>query len=115
MDCLVPWPIQAREQLLVLEGVSTNVNKFHLCFVSKFLQADIHKPAKHTSITSFQVYRHKHLSVLENLTTVAKVPYFPVNARIINTKMFSKREKTTVRVIHKVRVMQLKSKKFQNT
>jgi hypothetical protein len=29
--------------------------------------------------------------------------------------MFSKLEKTTVRVIHKVRVMQLKSKKFQNT
>jgi hypothetical protein len=45
-----------------------------------------------------------------------QVPYFPVdNARVIYTKMFSKREKTTVRVIHKVRVMQLKSKKFQNT
>jgi hypothetical protein len=45
-----------------------------------------------------------------------KLPYFPVdNARVIYTKMFSKREKTTVRVIHKVRVIQLKSKKFQNT
>jgi hypothetical protein len=44
------------------------------------------------------------------------LPYFPVdNARVIYTKMFSKRKKTTVRVIHKVRVMQLKSKKFQNT
>jgi hypothetical protein len=44
------------------------------------------------------------------------IPYFPVdNARVIYSKMFSKREKTTVRVIHKVRVMQLKSKKFQNT
>jgi hypothetical protein len=75
MDCLVPWPIQAREQLLALEGVlvSTNVNKFHLYFVSKFLQTDIHKHAKHTSITSAQVYRYKHLSVLENLTSVAKV------------------------------------------
>jgi hypothetical protein len=42
------------------------------------------------------------------------LPYFPVdNARVIYTKMFSKREKTTVRIIHKVRVMQLKSKKFQ--
>jgi hypothetical protein len=41
--------------------------------------------------------------------TVNQVPYFPVdNARV---KMFSKREKTTVHVIHKVRVMQLKSKK----
>jgi hypothetical protein len=39
-----------------------------------------------------------------------KVPYFPVdNMRVIYTKMFSKREKTMVRV------MQLKSKKFQNT
>jgi hypothetical protein len=39
-----------------------------------------------------------------------EVPYFPVdNARVIYTKMFSKRKKTTVRV------MQLKSKKFQNT
>jgi hypothetical protein len=45
-----------------------------------------------------------------------ELPYFPVgNARVIYTKMFSKREKTTLRVIHKVRVMQLKSKKFQNT
>jgi hypothetical protein len=44
------------------------------------------------------------------------LPYFPVNnARVIYTKMFSKRKKTMVRVIHKVRVMHLKSKKFQNT
>jgi hypothetical protein len=54
-----------------------------------------------------------------NLNTVycsELVPYFPVdNVRVIYTKMFSKREKMTVRVIHKVRVMQLKSKKFQNT
>jgi hypothetical protein len=37
-----------------------------------------------------------------------KLLYFPVdNARVIYTKMFSKQKKTTVRV------MQLKSKKFQ--
>jgi hypothetical protein len=41
----------------------------------------------------------------------SELPYFPVdNARVIYTKMFSKREKTTVRIILKVRVMQLKSK-----
>jgi hypothetical protein len=73
MDCSVPWPIQARKQLSVSEGVGTNVNKFQLCFVSKFLQTNVHEHAKHISITSAQVYRHKHLSVLENLTTVAKV------------------------------------------
>jgi hypothetical protein len=56
MDCSVPWPIQAREQLSVSEGVSTNVNKFHLCFVSKFLQTNVHKHAKHISITSARVY-----------------------------------------------------------
>jgi hypothetical protein len=38
-----------------------------------------------------------------------RVPYFPVdNARVIYTKMLSKREETTFCVIHKVRVMQLK-------
>jgi hypothetical protein len=37
------------------------------------------------------------------------LPYFPVNnARVIYTNMFSERKKTTVHVIHKVRVMQLK-------
>lgn len=73
MDCSVPWPIQAREQLSVSEGVSTNVNKCQLCFVSKFFQTNVHKHAKHISITSAQAYRHKHLSVLKNLTTVVKV------------------------------------------
>ena len=73
MDCSVPWPNQAREQPSVSEGVSTNVNKFQLCFVSKFLQTFVHKHAKHISSTSAQVYRHKHISVLENLTTVARV------------------------------------------
>lgn len=56
MNCSVPWPIQAREQLSVSAGVSTNVNKFQLCFVSKFLQTNVHKHAKHISITSAQVY-----------------------------------------------------------
>jgi hypothetical protein len=44
---------------------------------------------------------------MENVQVVMVfyVPYFPVdNARIIYTKMFSKRETTTVRVIHTVRV-----------
>jgi hypothetical protein len=42
------------------------------------------------------------------------IPYFPIdNARVIYTKMFSKRKKMMVRVIHKVHVMQLKCKKFQ--
>jgi hypothetical protein len=48
--------------------------------------------------------------------SLTQLPYFPVdNARVIYTKMFSKLKKTMVRVIHKVRVMQLKLKKFQNT
>jgi hypothetical protein len=43
-----------------------------------------------------------------------QVPYFPVdNARVIYTKKYIKRKKPMVRVVHKVRVMQLKSKKFQ--
>jgi hypothetical protein len=47
---------------------------------------------------------------------LVQIPYFPVdNAHVIYTKMFSEREKTTVCDIHKVRVMQLKLKKFQNT
>jgi hypothetical protein len=42
-----------------------------------------------------------------------QVPYFPVdNARVIYTKKYIKQKNPVVRVIHKVRVMQLKSKKF---
>ena len=74
MYCSVPWSIQAREQLSVSVGVSTTVNKFQLCFVSKFLQTNVHKLAKHISITCVQVYRHwSVLSVLENLKTIARV------------------------------------------
>jgi lipocalin len=66
-----------------------------------------------------QVSMHKEtegLLYMGQWIFILNIPYFPVdNARGIYTKMFSKREKTTVRVIHKVRVMQLKSKKFQNT
>jgi hypothetical protein len=43
------------------------------------------------------------------------VPYFPVdNARVIYTKKYIKWKKTMVRVIHKVRVMQLKSEKSKS-
>jgi hypothetical protein len=43
------------------------------------------------------------------------VPYFPIdNARVIYTKMFSKRKQMTVRVIQWMRVMQLKLKKFKS-
>jgi hypothetical protein len=43
----------------------------------------------------------------------SEVPYFPVdNARVIYTKKYIERKKPMV-MIHKVRVMQLKSKKFQ--
>jgi hypothetical protein len=61
-------------------------------------------------------WRRMEISWVDHVRNKEVLPYFPVeNARVIYTKMFSKRKKTTVRVIHKVRVMQLKSKKFQNT
>jgi hypothetical protein len=42
------------------------------------------------------------------------LPYFPVdNVRVIYTKKYIKRKKPMVCVIYKVRIMQLKSKKFQ--
>jgi hypothetical protein len=44
---------------------------------------------------------------------MSKLPYFPVdNARVIYTKKYIERKNPVVRVIHKVCVMQLKSKKF---
>jgi hypothetical protein len=53
-------------------------------------------------------------SPVQHLLYLSKVPYFPVdNARVIYTKTFSKRKKMTVHVIQWMRVMQLKSKKFQ--
>jgi hypothetical protein len=67
------------------------------------LMVIIYSYCKYTILSIMYVYWIRH-----------KVPYFPIdNAGVIYTKTFSKRKKTTVRIMQWMRVMLLKSKKFQ--